>query len=577
MIKLDAKTEQLLLGYLEGDLDEAERWRAEAELTRRPELARWVRAMQDDRAALRGATPESVPESVRETLDALREREVLLGDGPGAAGSGEGVAGRIGPANVAAPARGARSLRMRRWTVRLAAAAAVLLCAAVMVQSIIGTNLLRSITPGAQSGDELAMSSQSAPGADRSPLAGESPRGGRESGRVSDMLPSLDARRRSDAPFGVAAAPGRADAFDDSALGLADAADAAEIEMDDTADGRFAAIEPASPPVTTDPAESLGDTPASSRLAVAQPVSPAPTPESLGIDAASAPMASARIDAEEEPAFYTRSAAAINEVTQGRSAGLPLGETVEPALRVEVDTANQAATYTDLQRWAIANAVVVEPPADELASADGLGRFAYENQLKRETDEVRAIRQYAAPVEQPEGVQVVQLAVPADRVDALLTHLNNQGRQRVRLLSDGGEVAAQRGMSIDRHPQVAWVPLDAAPRDLGAAGQANRYHALNEEVLAQAEAYGLATAPEAEASTADESPTLAGVDLAAMLRNQAPTVSTMPLSDWLPEPPVNIELFLREQPDLVTQPAPASTAMPAAPATPAPLDAETDR
>ncbi|MEM1209105.1 MAG: hypothetical protein AAGI54_07535 [Planctomycetota bacterium] len=552
MIKLDEQTERLLLGYLEGDLDEAERWRAEAELTRRPELARWVRAMRDDREALRDVADQDVPESVRETVDALREREALLGDAPAAPGLGGelGVAGRISPSSATSPRAGDRALRFRRWTIRLAAAAAVLLCAAVMVQSIVGTNLLNSVTPGGRGGEDLAMDTPNADALTRSAERASVSERRREAlpGAMEESVASDD----ESPPAPAVAAAGQPQGELDSVPRLD--GDASTLKESLVVPPLVGPVAEAEPRPASEEAGGLVDG-AMSRPADAGPAELGD--ETLASAVGTDSFAQRSFDIGERD--QASDAAALSLSRSAVPSAEPSAGEPEPALRVEVDTPNPALAYVDLQRWAVGNAAVVQSPdpaaegvadgGERGSAVAGLATDAVDNRL--------GVREPSA-----DAVQVVQLAVPADRVDALLTHLNDDGRQRVRLLSEGNDAVAQRGMAIDAHPQVQWVP--AEPERLEAAGRRVRLESMAKDMTAMDRSSDSPPEPQRENDAAS---TLAGVDLAAMLRAQAPTVATRSLSEWLPEPAVTVELLLRQQPEARAEP----TAAPM-PATPAPAD-----
>ncbi|MEO0586755.1 MAG: hypothetical protein AAF078_03865 [Planctomycetota bacterium] len=553
---MDQQTEQLLLGYIEGELDEEQRWQAEALLTQRPELAKWVRAMRDDRETIRTLPQAEVPEAVTDAIESLREREALLGPSQGTRRSGRidrgqpkrgpepAVAGRITPTDAEA---GDRSLSTRRWGVRLAVAAAVLLCAGVMLEAIVGTNLLIPAGQDAEVVDALAMEVRSGRAAAEAP--------------EPETVPASQPIDRSQAAVEPAAA-------------LAPTPPEAEAtELEDT---------------RTDEAVSIDEVLA----AVTRPVddeTSARDPGTLGLVARRAPLGDVAATADAESAAGRTPDATVDDGSDPTTVAVEIAEAIaeptEPQIRLEVDANDQALAFGAVREWAISNSFAVvsgdESATDRRfrmsrAAVGPSGAAAREESILSGITGSRFAAVRSREVERRAmdaedfGVQVVQLAVPEAEVGALVAYLEGQGGNAVRLLGADGPAAAGQPMALDQHPQVQWVPpapdaeasaikLDDASelrqQDIAAsvdAEEADSFYA--EEPLPLTES--TVASPEASPAQETELGRLAGVDLFALMRSRAPRTPTQPLSEVMPQRPVLVELLIRQNAEpLPTAPA----------------------
>ncbi|MEM6333359.1 MAG: hypothetical protein AAF823_08495 [Planctomycetota bacterium] len=554
---MDQQTEQLLLGYIEGELDEEQRWQAEALLTQRPELAKWVRAMRDDREAIRTMPTADVPEAVTDAIESLREREALLGPVQGGRRASRdrgtrktepAVAGRIAPSGVEA---GGRSLSTRRWGVRLAVAAAILLCAGVMLEAIVGTNLLIPTREDAEAVDALAMEARGSERQRDQAVDAETP--------ADDSVPTDPPARDFDESAGPPAA--------EMASSL--------VEAQDPLDPPAAAVPPATQ--LSEVAEAI----ASSTMET-----PAAPEDQASLQPSSAALAIADTDASDidEPTDDNESAPAV---TPAAAADPPSQAAAGPEIRLEVGANNQALAFVAVQDWALANNIALVTAADEpavepirptrgasgspdrfadpsLAKAITAARIqASENLVSRSS---RAAEPDAAAAE---AVQVVQLAVPEAQVAPLVAHIEGQGGNAVRLLGTDSPAAARQPMALDEHPQVQWVPppADATPRSEAAADQAGppqpgaltrSRDIAGEDTADQVSSQTPAATAMESAEEAKPAHRLAGVDLFALMRSRAPRTPTQPLSEIMPDRPVLVELLIRQNAVLIPEPpAPA--------------------
>lgn len=121
----DRYDDTLILGYLEGDLSDADRARLEQQMAEDAALATLVERMRDDRAAMRRLPTEEPPMGLADAAMSLEERSMLLGDPDPAAPRAADPAGEE-----------IRRFRLHRTASYLAIAALVVVCGGIVLISL---------------------------------------------------------------------------------------------------------------------------------------------------------------------------------------------------------------------------------------------------------------------------------------------------------------------------------------------------------------------------------------------------------------------------------------------------------
>lgn len=121
----DRYDDTLILGYLEGDLSDADRARLEKQMAEDAALATLVERMRDDRAAMRRLPTEEPPMGLADAAMSMEERSMLLGDPDPAAPRATDPAGEE-----------IRRFRLHRTASYLAIAALVVICGGVVLVSL---------------------------------------------------------------------------------------------------------------------------------------------------------------------------------------------------------------------------------------------------------------------------------------------------------------------------------------------------------------------------------------------------------------------------------------------------------
>jgi len=145
--------ENLILGYIEGELSGSALKRFEADLAREPRLRALVDAVVADRNALRALPDEQPPFDLMERITQRLERDMLLG-GDEADEEEPAVAGRIG------------GWSFSRWAAVGGVAALLALSTMLVYETLMGTSSLNETMSERKEGDEFAV-------ADSDGLAGE--------------------------------------------------------------------------------------------------------------------------------------------------------------------------------------------------------------------------------------------------------------------------------------------------------------------------------------------------------------------------------------------------------------------
>lgn len=127
----DRYDEQLFLAYVEGELEPEQRDRFEALMAEDPKLRSLVRAVSDDRLRLRQLADENPPTDSMESIDQQLERNMLLD----------------APLPELRPNTPPRGLRLGRVLTMAGLAAMVLICTAVVIQTLIDQNLYEDYSP----------------------------------------------------------------------------------------------------------------------------------------------------------------------------------------------------------------------------------------------------------------------------------------------------------------------------------------------------------------------------------------------------------------------------------------------
>lgn len=121
----DRYDDTLILGYLEGDLSDADRARLEAQMASDTALATLVERLRNDRAAMRRLPTEEPPIGLADAAMSLEERSMLLGNPDAAA-----------PRATDPTEDHIRRFRLHRTVSYLAIAALVVICGGVMLISL---------------------------------------------------------------------------------------------------------------------------------------------------------------------------------------------------------------------------------------------------------------------------------------------------------------------------------------------------------------------------------------------------------------------------------------------------------
>ncbi len=136
----DSYDPNLILAYVEDELDEAGRERFEQQCAADPGLRQLAERMRADKLALR-ALPTAKPSStLSDTATDLMEREMLLGDAPLNDPSSFAAAGAVGATRTGESE--ARSMRLWRFVAYSGVAAAIAVAGVVVLQNLDGTPLL---------------------------------------------------------------------------------------------------------------------------------------------------------------------------------------------------------------------------------------------------------------------------------------------------------------------------------------------------------------------------------------------------------------------------------------------------
>ena len=324
----DRYDDTLILGYLEGDLPDADRARLEQQMSKDPALAALVERMRDDRAAMRRLPTEEPPMGLADAAMSLEERSMLLGDPDPAAPRAADPAGEE-----------VRRFRLHRTASYLAIAALVVICGGVVLVSLTdpwpesGTRWLSDkgiAMGGEESAATLALEKSDAAAAVSGPEALPA---------SEELLADMIKERRVDAtePLGAiveATEPIAADA---------DAVAGASMEE---AERRVGITRPrVEPPISERRTEAL---------ATAPPI----------------PAAAMKAD---QPKFkggaaLARTATPARKVSDRLpgSAGQPRGQTQRVnTVVVDVDTEDARRTRAEVADWAVSNYAVIEQPAVE--------------------------------------------------------------------------------------------------------------------------------------------------------------------------------------------------------------------
>lgn len=207
--------ENLLLGYVEDDLDATERARVERMAEEDPRLAQLLRHMVEDRRAMRGVRAPAPPEWVMEEVDRRLERSMLLEqempEAPASRAEPGHVVGRIG--------------------VFASVAALLLLAGGVIVVSLMGLG-----------GERLAFDPEP-PAPKTGPVAMDDGVDATETEAEEDLAAGEEERSETAPPAGLARSEARTDAPVDADADSAGAGDGAAVEarVDRLADASAAA------------------------------------------------------------------------------------------------------------------------------------------------------------------------------------------------------------------------------------------------------------------------------------------------------------------------------------------------
>lgn len=340
----DKYDQNLLLGYVEGDLSPADAARVEKLLADDPRLRTLLEAMRCDRQALRAMPPEAVPAGLMEQITLRLERRMLLDE----------------PTPVEQTRRDRQTFRLHRTLIYSGLAAMILISAGVVLSTLMSTTPTDWMQQPPTRG--IAMDD------------GQPKRDARAAWRAFDDDASLSAEAQAEAPV-EAERTGKA-GLDRADPLLADAdlgRFASKVGIASRADGN----ETTSEAMAMKTAPAPVDAPASRREvpATVQSVQEPPTryfARLVPIDEAStlgpgALAADTNATGQQELMFGQ---AALQSTTLERVQPKDRAQTAEAAsIALNIDTDNPLQTRRQLRQWAFDNHVVL---VDDRSRASGV-------------------------------------------------------------------------------------------------------------------------------------------------------------------------------------------------------------
>ncbi|MEX0774218.1 MAG: hypothetical protein WD042_00750 [Phycisphaeraceae bacterium] len=421
---MDRYDENLILGYVEGDLPDDQRTQFEASLAADPVLRELVTALAADRAALRRTPQVEPPDDLMEPVHQQLERSMLL-DVP------------TEPAGIITPAR---SRRLGRMLLVAGVAAMLGIVAGILVpifQMTFSTQPLAPTAPGGGGGGGDATggmvheSRKDGPAlADRQPGDGidaESSMAFKNGGDAAMPGKSGGARVSKDGSVHPGKVPG-------GALALAESARGGRLELGQA--DQFARLTPQALATTGAVGGTSLDSAASAAPQVATPAPSGPT--------------------DMDASWQKRRNETERNLKQGGTLALAAG--TGPRLRVTVVAADPGACADDVVNWAISNRYQAQAGVANKGLADDrqVGRQReVQTPAPNESNRAKsadAVPAPAAPSTTPApamsqllaqqdakadlNVRQVTISLPANQVPQLMTHLNARSHQSAQLVDE---------------------------------------------------------------------------------------------------------------------------------------------
>lgn len=421
----DRYDQDTILGYVEGELDDAQRESFESIIAEDHELRNLVSQMKLDRQALRSLGMRPAPVGLVDQVMQAQERAALLGepDVPE-------------PLPMVLPVS---RLKLRRVLAYSGVAAVLLLSAALVIPTLMPSGLLDRQSP-------IAFLDT-----DPGPTAARQPRNGARALIDEDAAYDQAATTRS-------LARTDADAASPAAKAAASEAATALVEDTKTPDVKVAEAPPALAKAEPDTPKTKEDaeTPAASALAMTERIETsepaAPLRETVSEPKAEAMVAKAATDTDVTAATLTEPVK-VEADKPAEKAELAKAEPVNPFAgyggaatdtritddsRLLINAASPTLARRDLRDWAIANSARVE----EQTAVSGLGgtEKTPDRGIVRGLAGTPDTREPAGQT--PTGLTQVVVEIDPAKVPDLLAYLNRNADQRAELIVQADEVAA---------------------------------------------------------------------------------------------------------------------------------------
>lgn len=440
--------ENLILGYVEGELSSADRVKLEAQLAADPSLAQLVHGLISDRAALRALQREAPPADLVEDVLGKVERGMLLGEADTMPYSE--------PAHV-------RRFRLSRVLAYSGLAAMLAVSGGLLTYSLTADRLLETT-------EQYRAANRATPTGDQLADAGQASRG--ESARTPEpAVPAGDARETDRDPAAPEPNTSAALAMKEGP-GVPKGAlrSVGEAQADVTADAAATseaalALAPPSAPAEVEAREGAERSPAAA-MAAAVPVQPR-------IERYRAPLLLRR---PETVALREGETATLERQDGARRRDLT-PQTV--SVQVQVRTRSLGDAKRDVLQWATSNQARIVEAEPKLDTYSG---YARERARPRETAMADAVAE--APAATPTRAKVV-MRLDQSQVLDLAQFLNGRG-QRAGIVTEDAVVRRSGVAAPNRaaNAAAAAAPASAAQRSEPAGAATDEARRL-EERLAQ--------------------------------------------------------------------------------------------